>query len=160
MQLVGTRLAILGSLFALAAAACSSGPVIHELHLRGESDLNRNTRTKQSTPVNVRIYQIKDRAEFSAADFDSLWRREKERLGDSLVTASQAVVVTSGFDGPVKVAQPANIPPEDVKYLGVVGLFNKNDPTGDGWRICVPVEEIDAVKLSFQGYRIVSDPRQ
>jgi type VI secretion system protein VasD len=47
---------------------------------------------KRSTPVVVRVYLLKNATAFEAADFFSLYERDKEVLGDALVWREELVL--------------------------------------------------------------------
>ena len=135
---------------AVLLAACASGPTSRTVYLLGEEALNANGEGKY-TPVNVRVFQLTDRARFEEADFDSLWRNDPEVLGDSLVETVGAVVTTA----PEQVEVPLVSGPS-VRFVGIVALFNRE---GGLWRRCVAVDEVEDWLFRFREYQILQEER-
>lgn len=85
-----------------------------------------------SSPVLVRVYQLKGKDKFQQAMFKTLWKNDTEELGSDLVDRKEITVYPDeNVDFPLAV---------DVKrgasYIGVMALFRQ--PDVEGWRQVVP----------------------
>ena len=137
-------------LVVLLVASCASGPAEHTLYFLGEEALNPNS-SGTNTPVNVRVYQLTDKTKFQDANFDALWRQESAVLGDTLVDAVGAVITTT----PDEIQFPLIIG-ETVHYIGIVGLFNREQGP---WKMCVAVDEVEDWRFRFREYQILQEKR-
>jgi type VI secretion system protein VasD len=117
----------------LVLAACATSrseepPVRTKTYLQAEGDLNPDP-TGRASPVVVRVFELKNDAEFSAADFYALYERERETLGSSLLSR-QEYVLTPGERNEIWLPVP-----RDTAYLGVVAAFR--DIRSTKWRTVV-----------------------
>lgn len=79
-------------------------------------------------PVMVRIYQLRDRDKFENASFRSLWKQDREFLGDDLVSRKDLILHPESetlVDLAVEVKK-------GVEYVGIMALFR--NPEGNSWR--------------------------
>ena len=112
-----------GGVAALAGVGCAKPPppppppTLLELDLRTAPELNPDLRGRPS-PLVLRTYELKTRAAFDAADFFSLWDREKETLGAELV-ARDELVLQPGATGR-RIERRAQ---EDTRVFAVVAAF-------------------------------------
>jgi len=97
-------------------------------YLQAEGDLNPDP-TGRASPVVVRVFELKNDAEFSAADFYALYERERETLGSSLLSR-QEYVLKPGERNEIWLPVP-----RDTTYLGVVAAFR--DIRSTKWRTVV-----------------------
>jgi type VI secretion system protein VasD len=114
----------------LVLGACASSrsdepPVRTKTFLQAEPDLNPDP-SGRASPVVVRVFELKNDAEFSAADFYSLYEREKETLGSSLLSR-QEYVLKPGDRNEIWLPVPRN-----AAYIGVVAAFR--DIRATKWR--------------------------
>lgn len=67
-----------------ALAACAGGPTV--VRIKGVKPVNENDR-KESVPVDVRFFLLKDDAKFNLAPIENLWTEEKAKaaLAEDLV---------------------------------------------------------------------------
>jgi type VI secretion system protein VasD len=79
----------------------------------------------QSLPTLVRIYQLRSAARFDAAEFDELYRREKEALGEDLVQVEEVQVAPGGS---VSRTLPRD---KATKALGLAAVVRR--PAGSSW---------------------------
>jgi type VI secretion system protein VasD len=103
----------------------------------------------QSLPTVVRIFQLRGAAKLEAADFDPLYRRPKEVLGEDLLQLEE---VTLSPGQPVR--RQLDRDPA-ARVVAVVGLFRK--PSGLSWRAWaeIPASGKGApVAFLAEGYRI------
>lgn len=83
----------------------------------------------QSLPTVVRIYLLKATSKASAAQYEDIYRRDKEALGEDLVQVDE-VVLSPGDT--VRRTIPGD---KAARALMVVGVFRR--PAGTGWRAIV-----------------------
>lgn len=114
---------------------CASGPVAYKIRTAGDPVINRDE-SGNSLSVVVRVYQLKDRKEFSKLSFEALssGRSDEELLGSDLIERSEVVVVP----GAQSFAAAALTP--ETKYVGVVGLFRQ--PDLNHWRYLIKADSI------------------
>jgi type VI secretion system protein VasD len=101
----------------------------------------------QALSVVVRIYQLKDKGRLEAADYNAIWRTDKETLSDDFLDRQERVV------------QPGTQEMLEIKanslaaYLGVVALFR--NPSGDTWRKIIPISGKNSkISLSLREHSI------
>lgn len=98
-----------------------------QIHLALEASNSLNADDSGSAlPVVVRIYQLKGKDRIERADFVSLWKADREVLGDDILELKEMTI----FPGS-KVALEVE-PLKDSQYLAVVALFRRPDETA--WR--------------------------
>lgn len=83
-------------LLVLMQMACSSGPPMREqtkldLRIEASRDMNQNDRGR-STPVMVRVYELKSAARFEEADFISLQNDGKNVIGSDLLHMDEFIL--------------------------------------------------------------------
>lgn len=95
----------------------------------------------QSLSVVVRVYQLKDKGRLETADYNAIWKSDKETLSDDMLERQERVV------------QPGTQELLDIQtnssaaYLGIVALFR--NPSGDTWRKVLPLNKGKAQKLAI-----------
>jgi type VI secretion system protein VasD len=94
----------------------ASDPTSIDVQLVGAPQINPDSR-KRPSPVVVRVYELKARTQFDAADFISLFERDKDVLGTELVTRDEYVLRPGETKPLVRQTQP------DTKYLAVLVGF-------------------------------------
>src|SRR6185436_17627009 len=118
------KVAVLAAVVATLAAC--GGPA--RLYVKGVKPLNENDR-KESTPVDVRVYQLKDDSRFNQAAIDKLWTDDKTVLGDDLVAVKVITVFPGSHDDQEKEIVIGELPPS-VRFVGLLALFPKEDDKG------------------------------
>ena len=107
-----------------------------------------------SRVVDVRIYQLKDDAKFTAGTVDAIWSDAEGTLGDSLVEVKLGEsIFPEKPDGP-RNGKEIVLDPLDsqTKFIGVLALYSYTD---DGERkVVVPVDQADDVLFELTGYHI------
>ncbi len=134
---------------ALALLGACAAPL--RLQVLGIKPLNENDR-KESTPVDVRIYLLKDNARFERATIEGLWTKDKETLAEDLVSV-KTVTVFPGAEGDKPQEVDLGIPDVSVRFVGVLGLYSREE-AGQPRKVVVPVREADAAVWEFTGYRV------
>jgi len=122
---------------------CASGPKTYEI--RGEADpvINRDASGKALSVV-VRVYQLKDAAEFSKLTFDNLasGRPESELLGQDLLEKNEVILVPGAkYVGTDKIKA-------ETTHVGVVAFFRQPDP--HYWRYLVDADKVRSAGLTFK----------
>ncbi len=102
----------------------------------------------QSLPTVIRIYQLKSASRAEGAQFEDLYRRDKEVLGDDLLQVDE-VVLSPGET--VRKTVPGD---KGARAVMVVGVFRR--PAGNGWRYIaeLPPGKSAPIQLRAEDYRI------
>jgi type VI secretion system protein VasD len=95
------------------------------LVVTGSERLNPGERGEPLATV-VRIYQLKSAGKISGANFEEMLDRDKDTLGDELVSSRELTL------NPADRVDPALTRGEAVNYVAVVALFRQ--PGGTFWR--------------------------
>lgn len=140
---------ILAAAALAASLAACGGPAY--VRVRGVLPLNVND-SSESTPVDVRLYQLKDDGNFMRAKVEELWTRDKEVLAGDLIAQKKVTV----FPGPEESA-PKDIEigelPADCRFVGVLALFSKPDDKGPR-HLVIPAKEAKGCLLRFTGSHV------
>jgi type VI secretion system protein VasD len=91
-------------------------PTVVEAKVVASPQANPDAR-KRPSPVVVRIYELKGRAQFDAADFLSLYERDKDVLGSDLVARDEFVLK------PGETRDLNRQPQPDTKFVAVLVGF-------------------------------------
>jgi len=123
-------------------------PTVISASLSAAERVNVDARDR-STPVVIRLYLLKSTAVFDAADFFSLFERDQQTLGDTLVAHEEWVLKP----GQVLKLDPREV--DGVKALGVFAAFREVDRAA--WRATVPVVNgrTNEVAVRLEGNRVV-----
>ena len=125
-----------------------STPAPIEIVLQASDQLNQDEQGA-SLPTMVLIYQLKSAAKADAADFEDVYRRAKESLGEDLLQADE-LELAPGQSQTKTVARD-----KSAKALAVVAVVRR--PAGPGWRSIVelpPPDERTRLSFTLEGYRI------
>lgn len=134
----------------IAALAACGGP--SRIYVKGVKPMNENDR-RESTPVDVRIYQLKDDSRFNQATIDKLWTDDKTVLGDDLLPGVKVVTVFPGSADDQEKEIVLGELPAAVRFVGVMALFPKEDDKGPR-KLVLPAAEAAKSILVFSGYHI------
>jgi len=104
--------------------------------------------TGQSLPTVVRIYQLKSASRAESAQFEDLYRRDKEVLGDDLLQVDEVVL------SPGETVRKTVAGDKGARAVMVVGVFRR--PAGNGWRFIaeLPPGKAAPIQLRAEDYRI------
>jgi type VI secretion system VasD/TssJ family lipoprotein len=141
------KIAVLAAVVA-ALAACG-GP--SKVYLQGVKPLNENDR-KESTPVDVRLYQLKDDSKFNQATIEKLWTDDKTVLGDDLVAVKVVTVFPGSAEEREKEVELGELP-ASVRFVGVFALYPKEDGKGPR-KVTLAADRAGKSVLVFSGYHI------
>lgn len=116
------RRSIFSAVIAIAALAGCAGspkplpPTVVQIALSADAGVNPDNRGRAS-PVVVRVLELKTLAAFNAADFFSLWEREKETLGEDLVAREELLL----RPGEEKKLDRKPLP--ETRHIGVIAAY-------------------------------------
>jgi type VI secretion system protein VasD len=139
---------------ALSSTACflwgshDATPAPIDLTVRASDRLNPDDEGG-SLPTMVLVYQLKSAVKLDAADFEGVYRRAKEALGEELLQVDEMEVAP----GQVRTARLAR--DKGAKTIAVVAVVRR--PSGTGWRSVVdlpPADQRASFDFALDGYRI------
>ena len=103
----------------------------------------------ESTPVDVRFYELSDSQPFITTPFETLWLEAPKVLGNTL---QGPVLTRTLFPGTVS-DPPVLISLEDfaqqTRFIGVLALFRSSD--GTPRQLVIPVEQLNHEILELRG---------
>jgi type VI secretion system protein VasD len=122
------------------------------LQVRGVAPLNLND-AGESTPVDVRIYQLKDDAAFKRATFEKLWTEDEKVLGQDRLAAPrvESIVPGNATDQPKRIALGEL--EVGTRFIGIMALYAKTDAR-DARVLVLPISEAEKPVIEFSGYGI------
>jgi type VI secretion system protein VasD len=130
---------LLGLLLVL-LAGCPKQPARVNIVLNAASNVNPDAQG-QALSVVVRIYQLKDKGRFEAADYNAIWKSDKETLSEDLLERQERMIQPGTQEMlEIQANSMAN-------YLGAVALFR--NPSGDSWRKIVPIIKNASQKIGL-----------
>jgi type VI secretion system protein VasD len=148
------RQTLIATVFALLLPGCflwssgESAPGPIQISILGSSRLNPDEQG-QSLPTVVKIYQLKAAARVEGADFEGLYRHEKETLGEDLIRVDDLVI------GPGQQETKTLERDKAARALVAVAIFRR--PAGTSWRSIVelpPSGKTSELSFTLEDYRI------
>jgi type VI secretion system protein VasD len=143
----GTRLARgIKLLYLLGVASCASaqrqeGPLPPvEITVEASARLNPDE-DGQSLPTSIRLYQLRSPGRLEAAEFDQLYRREKEILADDLLHVDEVTVSPGEKVRKQLVREPG------ARALAAVAVVRR--PSGTAWRAVVELPPGSSAPIVF-----------
>ena len=121
------------------------------IRARGVQPLNLNP-VNESTPVDVRFYQLTDDNAFMTAPFESLWTDASAALGGNLLGRPLVKTVYPAPLGEPPVTFQLTKFDDGASFIGVLALFRGND--GSPRQVTVAVNKLDDGVLELTGYGI------
>jgi type VI secretion system protein VasD len=116
-------------------------PTRVELSIKAEPDINPDAGRRPS-PLLLRVYELKDAGNFSAADFFALYNKERETLGGDLVKRQEFTLVPDTGKSLAFEADAAT------KYLAVFAAFHNLETAR--WRVSTEVPLHRTTVISIQ----------
>jgi type VI secretion system protein VasD len=116
----------------LALSACAAKPpkpVKAHMTVTARADVNPDAMGRPS-PIIVRVYQLKDDAAFSGADFFAVFDQEQATLGPSLIGREEFAMAPGAEQS---LEYPVS---QDASFVGVVAAFR--DIRNAEWRVLKP----------------------
>lgn len=93
---------------------------------RAELNIDDN---HQSSPVMIRIYQLKEPKNFESATYSSLVQNDQETLAASLLATKEIVLKPKTS---ISIDMPFD---KEADYVGIIALFKDPDIKANNWRI-------------------------
>lgn len=121
------------------------GSRIRTFNWETDASLNKNSQD-ESTAVTLHVFQLTKAQPFVDADWDSLTTQPESTLGETLIDLQKSPTIVPGRTDAVNIEL---VDMDKVKFIGVVGMFNRKPEVGD-WKICKKVSEIDGSTLFFK----------
>ena len=135
------RVAAAGVLLTVAACAGAPKPAQVAGTIEASAKVNPSA-SKRPSPVLVRVYELKTAAAFNAADFMSLYQRDKAELGADLLGKDEFVLA------PGESRTFAKTLDLDTRFLGVLAAYR--DVEHAQWRSVVPVQPGQMHKVTIR----------
>jgi type VI secretion system protein VasD len=135
------RVAAAGVLLSVAACAGAPKPTQVAGTIEASAQVNPSA-SKRPSPVLVRVYELKTAAAFNAADFMSLYQRDKAELGADLLGKEEFVLA------PGESKTFAKTLAADTRFLGVLAAYR--DVEHAQWRSVVPVQPGQMHKVTIR----------
>lgn len=149
------------ALCALCLCACETVSDIvgglDELHIETKAPLNPNE-DDESTPVDVRIYQLRDEHAFNRATFEDIWTDPSGALGGSVIGEARTLTL-SVDEGPNIRIEPIE-PDDDANFIGIFALFSGKADGPDHRKVCVSLDEAEDIVFVVSGYGIEKRPKE
>lgn len=122
-------------------------PTSISVTIAASSDVNPDARGRAS-PVMVKFFELKATTAFDAADFFSLFERDKETLGGELAWRDDVAMVP----GDRKVFARPTLP--ETRFIGVVAAFR--DLERSSWRAtyALPLNQANPILIRLEDRRI------
>jgi type VI secretion system protein VasD len=105
-------------------------PARVELKIEAAPNINPDLQGR-SSPLLLRIYELKDVSAFNAADFFNLYEKEQSALGVDLVRKDEFIVK------PGERRETAFEASQDTRFIGVFAAYRKLDNAQ--WRAAAPI---------------------
>jgi type VI secretion system VasD/TssJ family lipoprotein len=139
-------------LFLLTAALLAGCSRTATLQFHGTAPLNLNE-AGESTPVDVRIYQLRSDKAFRKAAFEKLWTKHKEALGDDMLAEPKTVSVLPGGAGEPPARVELGELATGTNFIGIMALYGKADAK-DNRTLVVAVDDAEKYVIEFTGYAV------
>jgi type VI secretion system VasD/TssJ family lipoprotein len=143
MALLAASVTVLGALGACCTLGLKNCTPLDSLNFVGDQKLNSCSAGKDSAPVWVRVYYLKDSAGFLAARLEDLVEDSKEELGDSMLGSPAILKVVPGKSIPWESPRPSG-----ANYIGIAANFCNDDGT---WREVIPLTESVRSEVTLTG---------
>jgi type VI secretion system protein VasD len=128
--------------FVTLVTGCQSVPKEYPISGTAEQIINRDINGK-SLSVVVRLYQLKEKNEFTRLTFDAVasGKSDAELFPQEMVARTEVVLVPGATQKLTDKLMP------EAKYVGVVGFFRR--PDAQNWRFLVDADDVRSKGLSF-----------
>jgi type VI secretion system VasD/TssJ family lipoprotein len=145
------RMSLLAVTISLPLLVALVGCAPPTIRARGVQPLNLNP-VNESTPVDVRFYQLTDDQAFMTAPFEGLWTDASAALGGNLLGRPVIKTVYPATLGDNPVTLQLTKLEDGANFIGVLALFRGND--GSARQVAVGVNQLDDGVLELTGYGI------
>ena len=133
----------------LALAGCG-GPLI--LQFKGGDVLNPVKDPPENTPVDVRVFLLKDKGSFEKATFESLWgNKYKDVLGSDVVGEPRPITIMAKDKKKLDLGEI----PKEVRFIGIMAMYQAKAPGAPQTRhLAVSKEEADDYVFEVVEFRL------
>jgi len=136
----------------LLLVGCHGAPEPFEIDVRGVAPLNVNEQG-ESTPVGIRLFQLKDDARFKAATFEALWTDDVQALkGDRLTEPTVLSILPGGSSDEPTMVDLGKLNPA-ARFIGVLALFPQKPESGVR-RLILPIAPGKQL-IELHGFQVV-----
>jgi type VI secretion system VasD/TssJ family lipoprotein len=149
---MGKKAMMMGALLLLAGCTVTSV----DLHFEAIEPVNKESAdATESGVVQVRIFQLKDKAKFEQAESEDIWNNPDQTLGGDLIQAIDGDPIYpekpdgNAFGKTIKI-DPLN---SETKFIGVLAMMYQKDDVGKR-HVAVTIEEADDVVFRITGYHV------
>lgn len=130
-------------------SACSPAPI--NVTINSTEQLNQDQHNNP-LPVQVKIYQLRDKNAFLQATFRELWRQDATTLGNSMLD-KQEITINPGNKTKIALTRK-----KDCRYVGIVAIFRR--PQGNNWRVINTINNRFSVipltiKVNLQSSKVI-----
>lgn len=132
----------------LAALLVLSSCAQPTIRVHGVAPLNVNP-VNESTPVDVRFYQLSDDQPFVSTPFETLWLEAPKVLGNTLQGPVMIRTVFPGVVSDPPVTLPLTGLAQQTRFIGVLALFRTSD--GTPRQLVIPCEQLNNQVLELRG---------
>lgn len=128
------------------------------LRFRAAPDMNPNDRG-EATPLDVRVYQLKDKQAFTEAAFEELWTTDRVRLGSSLLGEPKVITFEPPAGDTAPMAHELKLDPA-CQFLGLMGLFSAERKEGlEERKVAITVNDGATKVIALTGHKVrIEDP--
>lgn len=115
--------------------------------IEAAANVNPDVRGRPS-PIVIKVYELKAPTGFNAADFFSLYERDREKLGEDVVAVEEMQLLPGDKRTYERVLQPAT------RHIAVLAAFRSVETAQ--WRATMPVDmnKLNAVSIRLEGTRV------
>ncbi|MBX3460355.1 MAG: type VI secretion system lipoprotein TssJ [Planctomycetes bacterium] len=147
------RHAIPALMAVLLLAGCTTTSVT--LKLEAIEPVNKASADGDSRVVEVRVFELKDRAKFEQSSTEDIWDNAEGTLGGDLLSVRNADPVypqkeSAKDSGTTVVIDPINA---ETKFIGVLALMTESDDKGKR-HIAVALGDAESVVFRITGYHV------
>ncbi len=147
-RMLNNNVAIFLAALGIASLAACSPPTIRA---RGIQPLNLNA-VQESTPVDVRFYQLLDDNAFITTPFETLWTDAPKALGGTLAGEPVVRTVFPGTLGDPPVTLTLSNREQRVRWLGVLALYRGSEKAPR--QLVIPIDDLGDGVLELTGYSV------
>ena len=137
------------ALLVLALAGCG-GPL--KLQFKGGDVLSPVKDPPENTPVDVRVFLLKDKGAFEKATFESLWgNKYKDVLGSDVVGEPRPITIMAKDKKELNLGEIA----KEVRFIGVMAMYQSKAPGAPQTRhVAVTKEDADDYVFELIEFRL------
>ena len=118
------------------------------LHASADKTANPDTKRRQSNPVSIQVYQLKDDAKFKDADFFQLTDAPEKVLGTDFIAPMTNFMISPAENLEISVDMNS-----DAKYLGIIAAFQFIDHSK--WKSIIPIDGESHFEIKIKGQTIL-----